>query len=64
MKLNNDHAIGPQCRASKEKNKLTPLLVALSIAAGLQTSTQVFAHQFNYQPVLGANTELIYARAT
>lgn len=61
MKLNNNHAIGPQSRAPKQKDTLTPLLVALSIAAGLQTSTQVFAHQFNYQAVLGDNTGLIYA---
>ncbi|WP_165761828.1 type IV secretory system conjugative DNA transfer family protein, partial [Photobacterium damselae] len=59
-KINN--AVGPQVRAKKtSKNRTLPALGAVSIAVGLQSATQYFAHSFNYQESLGANINNVYA---
>ncbi len=61
MKTTNNTDVGPQSGPKKQKDKLTPPLTMLSIVAGLQASTQLFAHQLNYQASLGEHIGLIYA---
>lgn len=56
----NNH-VGPQIRAKKEGPGIViPLLAVASIVGGLQASTQLFAHDFAFQNVLGANINHIY----
>ena len=59
-----NNAVGPQVRAGrknrKKSAKVIPTLATLVLGAGLQTSTQYFAHQFGYAPVLGANLDRLY----
>ena len=58
-KFNN--AVGPQVRAPKAKGgKVLPALGVISLAAGLSCATQFFAHDFQYQPALGANLNHLY----
>lgn len=54
-------SVGPQGRAPRRRSATLPLLGAASMAAGLQTATQVFAGAFDYQPALGAHFHHIYA---
>lgn len=58
-----NNSIGPQLRKSKMKKpgKVMQAFAASSVVAGLQTSTQHFAHTFNYQEALGFNIANVYA---
>jgi type IV secretion system protein VirD4 len=57
-----NNAVGPQVRRPQPKvGKLIPALAAGSFIAGLQTSTQFFAHDFRYQGVLGDHINHLYA---
>ncbi len=57
----NNHA-GPQDRKNKGgHHKLLPALGVLSLGAGLQSATQVFAHAFGYHAVLGSHIGHLYA---
>ena len=61
MKDKFNNAVGPQVRAQKRKaGRVIPVLAILSLAAGLQTATQFFAHDFRYQPVLGTSMHGVY----
>lgn len=61
MKDKFNNAVGPQVRAKKPKaDKIIPALSALAIGVGLAASTQYFAYDFGYQPVLGPNYNHIY----
>jgi type IV secretion system protein VirD4 len=56
-----NNAVGPQVLATKSgRGKLIPALAVLTLGAGLQVSTQLFAHQFQYQSALGAKLNQIY----
>lgn len=56
-----NNAVGPQVRAPREKaNKTIPVLAALTFLAGLQCATQFFAHEFQYQSVLGSHFNHLY----
>ena len=59
-----NNAVGPQVRAGRKNGKkpakVIPTLAALVLGAGLQASTQYFAHQFGYAPALGANLDRLY----
>jgi len=62
MNEKRNNAVGPQVRAKRKgPGKVIPALAMLSMVTGLQAATQLFAHDFNYQAVLGANSHLIYA---
>ena len=62
MKDQFNNAVGPQVRGSAPKaGKLIPALVVVSLAAGLQSATQFFAHDFRYQAALGRHFEHVYA---
>lgn len=62
MKDKFNNAVGPQVRAKKKgAGKLIPALAVLSLGSGLQAATQFFAHDFNYQPVLGQHINSLYA---
>src|SRR5713226_8684594 len=57
-----NNAVGPQVRAPRAKSGRTiPALAALSLLAGLQSATQFFAHEFQYQSALGAHFQHLYA---
>jgi type IV secretion system protein VirD4 len=61
MKDQFNNAVGPQVRGSTPKaGKLIPALVVVSLAAGLQSATQFFAHDFGYQAALGGHFEHLY----
>ena len=53
--------VGPQTRAKPKKNLLYPVLAAVSLVAGMQAATQMFAHIFQYQSTLGQHIAHIYA---
>ena len=53
--------VGPQTRARTKKNPLYPILATLSLIAGMQAATQMFAHIFQYQSNLGQHIAHIYA---
>ncbi|MBP8898590.1 MAG: conjugal transfer protein TraG, partial [Sulfuritalea sp.] len=56
-----NNAVGPQVRGSAPKaGKVIPALVVVSLAAGLQSATQFFAHDFGYQAALGHHFEHLY----
>lgn len=56
-----NNKVGPQVRTKKSgKNKVIPALAVVSMIGGLQVATQFFAHDFAFQPVLGANVNHIY----
>ncbi|QIQ22529.1 type IV secretory system conjugative DNA transfer family protein [Zophobihabitans entericus] len=61
MAKNLNNHVGPQRTKKKKNNVLLPSMVALSVTMGLQTSTQLFAHKFNYHPALGDNFHGIYS---
>lgn len=62
MKDKFNNAVGPQVRARKQgSGKIVPALAVLSIGAGLQAATQVFAYDFRYQGALGMHLQHIYA---
>lgn len=53
--------VGSPKKVKTNKNILLKLsLVAINVTVGLQTSTQYFAHKFNYHPSLGGSNH-IYA---
>ncbi len=51
---------GPPSHVKKGKGRLTPLAAFVSMAAGFQSATQVFAHTFDYQAALGPNFLCLY----
>ena len=62
MKDKFNNAVGPQVRAPKAKaDKIIPALGVMSLVAGLQSATQFFAHDFQYQAVLGPHLNHVYA---
>lgn len=49
-----NNAVGPQARSAQRRaRRRTPALALLSLVAGLQAATQVFAHAFQYHAALG-----------
>ncbi|MGP5480626.1 type IV secretory system conjugative DNA transfer family protein [Pseudomonas helleri] len=57
-----NNAVGPQARGSNsKKNKIVPALAVGSLVAGASAATQFFAWKFDYQAVLGAHYNHIYA---
>ena len=62
MKDKFNNAVGPQVRAPKPKaDKIIPALGVASLLAGLQSATQFFAHDFQYQALLGPHLNHVYA---
>lgn len=61
MKPKHNNAVGPQVRSKNKGSKLLPTLGVLSLGAGLQSATQFFAYTFNYQNILGAHVNHVYA---
>jgi type IV secretion system protein VirD4 len=61
MKPKHNNAVGPQVRGKNKGSKLLPTLGVLSLGAGLQSATQFFAYTFNYQNILGAHVNHVYA---
>ena len=62
MKDKFNNAVGPQVRAPKPKaDKIIPALGVMSLVAGLQSATQFFAYDFQYQAVLGPHLNHVYA---
>lgn len=62
MKIKMNNAVGPQVRSAKSRpSNLLPTLGILSLAGGLQSATQYFAHMFDYQASLGEHIGHIYA---
>ena len=58
-KFNN--AVGPQVRAPKPKaGMVLPALGVVSLASGLASATQFFAHDFSYQAALGMHINHAY----
>jgi len=56
-----NNAVGPQIRANKpQTSKLIPIMALITLAAGLATSTQFFAHEFGYQSALGPHYGQLY----
>lgn len=56
-----NNMVGPQMRSRKKRpSKIIPALATLSLAGGLQSATQYFAHGFNYQRALGPNFDGVY----
>jgi len=56
-----NNAVGPQIRAGKPKTgKLIPVLALMTLAVGLATSTQFFAHEFGYHAALGPHYRQLY----
>lgn len=54
-----NNAVGPQVRAGKQRSgRWLPVLLAL--AAGMQAATQLLAHDFQYQRVLGMHFHQLY----
>ena len=60
MKDAYNNATGAELRTPKQNSKLVPLLAFVSVLAGLQTATQSFAYQFDYQAILGVSINHIY----
>ncbi len=63
MKDNFNNAVGPQVQTRAQKRKtgrIIPFFAAVSLVAGLQTASQVFAQDFRYQPELGWNLHGVY----
>ena len=62
MKISMNNAVGPQVRARKASgSRVLSALGALSLAGGLQSATQFFAHTFDYQAQLGRHVHHVYA---
>jgi len=62
MKDKFNNAVGPQVRVDKPTSgKIIPILAVVFMLAGLQSATQFFAHEFGYQPQLGAHYQHLYA---
>lgn len=61
MKPKHNNSVGPQVRSKNKGSKLLPTLGVLSLGAGLQSATQFFAYTFNYQNILGAHVNHVYA---
>lgn len=57
-----NNAVGPQVRQKKRGSGrvLQAILVLLALVSGMAAATQFFAHEFNYQEVLGWNGGGIY----
>jgi type IV secretion system protein VirD4 len=61
MKDNFNNAVGPQVRAKKARTpKVLPAMAVLTLAGGLQASTQFFAHDMQYQASLGRHMNHVY----
>ncbi|MBA2710171.1 MAG: type IV secretory system conjugative DNA transfer family protein [Tatlockia sp.] len=61
MKKKSKRSNGPKEQKSlSPKNKLVPLFALASLALGLQTSTQYFAHVFHYAKELGSCWQSLY----
>lgn len=61
MKDKFNNAVGPQVRTgSRPMGMLLPVLAVLVLLAGLQASTQFFAHTFHYHAALGPHHERLY----
>lgn len=61
MKDKFNNAIGPQGRTGRRPmGMLLPILTVLVLAAGLQASTQFFAHTFHYHDALGSHNGTLY----
>ena len=56
-----EHAAGPPAHANSEVRSKWWIAYSASLIGGLQASTQVFAHRFGYQDILGANFSYLYA---
>ncbi len=57
-----NNAVGPQTRGKKpKKSKAVPALAVGSLVAASSAATQFFAWKFQYQAVLGANYNNVYA---
>lgn len=57
-----NNAVGPQTRGKKPgKSKVVPALGLASFVAGSAAATQFFAWKFEYQAILGANYNHLYA---
>lgn len=57
-----NNAVGPQTRGKKPgKSKVVPALGLASLVAGSAAATQFFAWKFEYQAILGANYNHLYA---
>jgi len=56
-----NNAVGPQVRVAKKgPGKTIPILATLSMGAGLQAATQLFAHDMQYQATLGVHDHHMY----
>jgi type IV secretion system protein VirD4 len=57
-----NNAVGPQVRQKEPRSGklLQAILVLLALISGMAAATQFFAHEFNYQEVLGWNGGSIY----
>jgi type IV secretion system protein VirD4 len=56
-----NNTVGPQVRTGKKgQSKAIPIMAALSLGAGLQAATQLFAHDMRYQEALGAHADKLY----
>ena len=61
MKDKFNNAVGPQVRTGRRAmGALLPILTLLVLLAGLQASTQFFAHTFHYHGALGAHQQRFY----
>lgn len=61
MKDRFNNKVGPQVRIDQpKKSKWISVLAVLVMIAGLQAATQMFAHDFGYQPQLGTHFHHIY----
>lgn len=58
--MNKSSLLSQNNRNSKKDAFLIQLLSVVCLVGGLQIATQYFAHQFNYQPQLGAHLFHIY----
>lgn len=60
MNIKSQPTTGPQVQKRPTKKVLVPLLVVISLGAGLQVATQHFAYSFHYSKGLGASWERLY----
>lgn len=54
-------AAGPEGRGSRTRGKVLPVMGALSLVAGAQVATQLFAYTFSFNASLGGNFHNVYA---
>ncbi|MEI2768761.1 MAG: hypothetical protein V9E86_09835 [Nitrosomonas sp.] len=58
--MNKNSFLSQNNRNSKKDTLIVRLLSVVCLIGGFQVATQYFAHQFNYQPQLGAQLFHIY----